>query len=999
MTSSDDEYGFDDLVLDDRTLAVLDATERSLATANPSTSHPRSPPEHPPTKRLKTDGGWVPLHGQQPREMSSPAKGSNRSRFSLEDTDLPEITISNGFYSGPGRFFVGSQQSDLPASPNALQNISRESAIDADLHTSIKLPPAQLSLPSQPNRERSVPPVVTGPRNHPTRHPSPVSRPTNAPRPSSLTRSSSFSDAMRAALRSAISEGDSPALRRSSSTASSDVPVPHLSHHQRREKSLPPPHHMYPHRQTSQHGTSGPRPERVSQTVTPRRSTPVDQIVSPIGELPAFRNELESLRSRVEELKRQNAEQQRSLDQAISEKRSKIGEVEILRANLEKVRTTHNDETEKLREAKEKLEAAQVATQKQQEAELERLRTQLKFKQHEIEASCRAVSRAPIPSQLAASPQTQRSGALRTPGHYVADPQSPSPQRPAVQPLRLSKARPLPAGFVNTFILPHPKRGKGKVHPSTSEQSRRLREQDLDPLFSSSSGLVKAPTYTQSDEDMEIDRDQVGGQTTTNTYNPDVDFYMHPADEATTPQPMANFLKSAEPFDWVGWMRQLLLAHAATPQAPSTIQVLLSQSHLDPYHGSTFHSACTSLIGATVGSVEYEPVVRTVANSLKQIASILLLDLRLKILLSTLDLVAHLVICLPSFVTHLLKPADGPSFLQTICAVIVNVLRPSNTNRNESEFLDLGRKVFFLLDAVAYILPTEYQSQLAVIPATADVLSTMLNKDQPSSFLENSTRTLSYLSTRAGIFRSLLSFPDNTPESARDFAKLPQVDRMCTLLLDSSGRGAAGHTIRASILTTFISLAMAHEDALMILSESPFFIPSLVKLLAELSTALWEEDPELTASTVLLSELVFPCSSFLISDDECRTVAGIARGMLLLHYVIFRSPKGPASLRGRLQAAPPRHFNGIGHQFVVALGRLSFAEPPDEVSVSDRILLEQLADTARDVMDLVVAGPESESVWALFQEEEGRSEGQGEDDKRGDGSPGSEEEEVAMQVI
>lgn len=49
---------------------------------------------------------------------------------------------------------------------------------------------------------------------------------------------------------------------------------------------------------------------------------------------------------------------------------------------------------------------------------------------------------------------------------------------------------------------------------------------------------------------------------------------------------------------------------------------------------------------------------------------------------------------------------------------------------------------------------------------------------------------------------------------------------------------------------------MAHEDAVMILSESPFFIPSLVKLLAVLSTALWEEDPELTASAALLSEFV-----------------------------------------------------------------------------------------------------------------------------------------------
>ena len=53
---------------------------------------------------------------------------------------------------------------------------------------------------------------------------------------------------------------------------------------------------------------------------------------------------------------------------------------------------------------------------------------------------------------------------------------------------------------------------------------------------------------------------------------------------------------------------------------------------------------------------------------------------------------------------------------------------------------------------------------------------------------------------------------------------------------------------------------MAHEDAMVILSESPFFIPSLVKLLADLSTALWEEDPELTASAVLLSESVSPLS-------------------------------------------------------------------------------------------------------------------------------------------
>jgi hypothetical protein len=200
------------------------------------------------------------------------------------------------------------------------------------------------------------------------------------------------------------------------------------------------------------------------------------------------------------------------------------------------------------------------------------------------------------------------------------------------------------------------------------------------------------------------------------------------------------------------------------------------------------------------------------------------------------------------------------------------------------------------------------------------------------------------------------------------------------------------------VLTTLISLAIAHEDALLILSESPFFIPSLVKLLANLSTALWEEDPELTVSEMLLSEFVSSLSFQIFFDDECRIVAGIARGMLLLHYVIFRIPNGPASLRARLQAAPPRHFNGIGHQFVVALGRLSFAEPPDEVSGSDRMLLEQLADPARDVMDLVVAGPESESVWSLFQEDEGKGEERRHDGQREGGDHGFEDEESVMQV-
>jgi len=318
MVTSDDEYGFDDLVLDERALAALDATERNLVAAIPSTSHPRSPAEQQPTKRLKTNDGCVPLQQgqQQPRKRASPSKGPAKSRFSLEDTDLPEITVSNGFYSGPGRFFVGSQQSEPPASPNALPNDTRGSA-----HSDVVLLPTPMQqghrpreasvappndtlppappgpdLTSQPNRERIVPTtsVVSGPRKAPIRHSSPA----NVSRPSTLTRSSSFSDAMRAAVRSALSVVDSSAIRHSSSAAASESPSPqaaapraHLqepipnppqstahsrlerfSRTQRRERSLPP-QHLIPHRQPSQHEASGSQPAKASQMVRQRQRT------------------------------------------------------------------------------------------------------------------------------------------------------------------------------------------------------------------------------------------------------------------------------------------------------------------------------------------------------------------------------------------------------------------------------------------------------------------------------------------------------------------------------------------------------------------------------------------------------------------------------------------------------------------------------------------------------------------------------------------------------
>ncbi|KAI0260883.1 hypothetical protein BC834DRAFT_503632 [Gloeopeniophorella convolvens] len=968
MADSDDEYGFDDIVLDDQILAALDATERNFNAAR--APRPRPPDSHtpaPPAKRLKTNSGWAPPQVQQPRKVTPPPKPKVSSRFSLEDMDLPEITVNNGFYSNQGHPSTESQQPESPVSQNVrrpgpgMSLASARASVAPQL--SAKHSPAPSNATAGPSMARIARNTITpSSRNPATRHASPALTSKPAARTNALTRTSSFSDGMRAALRNAISEVNNEVASSMNASSGAVAPSAHVQ----------PPSQVLLQTQTQMAPRAQPQPLshlRPRQLYQQRQQqvAVTSQRTSSIEDMSSLKDELAALRSQVQELEKANTEKQQTLDQAVAEKRAKIGEVEILRANLQKTAAVHNEETAKLRAAKESLEAAQLAAQKKQEAELERLRTQLVFKQHEIEASRRAVPRLPASSQAPTSSQIPRfdTGPITPRRPHNAGAQTPSPVRPQKPPARPSKSRSALPGFVNAFAPP-PKKDPGRARVPLFEQSQRTRERDAEPPpLSPPSSPVRAPARTQADDSMDVDADSgpFGG------FDSDHGFHVSPNNDIKKDLPTVPPSKSPISFDWIGRMRQLVITHSTSTTAPATIQLLFAQPPLEGDSASKFSLASSTLMDAlAVGSGESDPIMRIVGDALVQMMNVLIPNTRFKPLAALFNLLTVLSICLPSFTTNLLKSTNGPVFLDTICTLITTHLSPMNTNPKEPEraeeralYLDLARETFGLLDAIIYSLPPAYHSQLVVIPQTPNMLTTMLSKNQPTSFLECSTRTLSYLSFKTAVFRSLLSFPDEASRGARDFAKLPQVDRMCALLIDPSRTGAEGHSIRASVLTTLISLAMAHKDGVTILSETPFLVPSLVTLLANLSTTLWEEEPELMASPSLLSS----------------TVAGLGRGMLLLHYVLFRAPgsAGPgAGLRARLQAAPPRHFNGIGHQFVVALGRLSFAEPPDAVCAADRALLEQLADPARDVMDLVVAGPEGESVWSLFQGEEDAAE-------------------------
>lgn len=210
--------------------------------------------------------------------------------------------------------------------------------------------------------------------------------------------------------------------------------------------------------------------------------------------------------------------------------------------------------------AKENLEATQIVAQKKQDAELERLRTQLIFKQHELEASRRAAPRTSVPSQATVSSQIHHPDVPVT--HTAA--QNPSPRRSVKLASHPPKPHPPLPGFVNAFAIPPPKKGKEKAHIYPLERSQDVHEGNWDlPLPSPSSSPTRAPLRTKADERIENDRDEFDGQAGVTTH-PDVDYRMEPVDDERTLGHIPGPSRSVKPFDWLGWVCSHLLCSPFT---------------------------------------------------------------------------------------------------------------------------------------------------------------------------------------------------------------------------------------------------------------------------------------------------------------------------------------------------------------------------------------------------------------------------------------------------
>ncbi|THH33203.1 hypothetical protein EUX98_g1012 [Antrodiella citrinella] len=667
-----------------------------------------------------------------------------------------------------------------------------------------------------------------------------------------------------------------------------------------------------------------------------------------------LRTELNILRTQMEELNRKQTEDQAALKQARDARFAKDGEVSILRNNIEKINHQHAAELAKLTAAKEIAESMQAQLRQQMREEIDRVKTQYAFRQHEMEAAVRrtplALRGSKINGQSTISSPTASSQMRQWnagPSAITQTPRKPrfAPDSPKAQRIRNVAAHEkfvgLP-GFQSGFdSTPLKNKGKGK------ERARELPADDvfLRPapvLVSPPSSPPRASADSRGSGDVAMvdavpfpsaDLQKPPGLSIPPASNQNADVEMSDT-EKTKGESIQESLTVVEPPDWKEELQHIIFTHHPRSRPSQltfhlAINTSIPASDLDQTVVFTASSRrLLEALGASSSLIDWNAHLRVISTSLISMAHALALSNSIIAVTALLGLIRTLAYSIPSFTASLLSLSsvaeDGsPEVMTTLRDIVKLHLNPA-------------KKHF-----------------LAAMLSDHDVLMMMISPAQPTKTLVQVTRALAFLASQPTLYKHFLFAPRDVDANPGEdeFHWTPQIEQLAAYLIRD---GPEVLELQENVLAFIATLSTAHPDALTIVSGSNTLIPGMIVFLSNISSPLWEDDDDLMSSPERVTTLV----------------RLIVRTMTLLYYMICsRSPK--YNLARRLQIAKHhvahRTFNTLDHAFMVTFGRFSFADAPEWIDDAGKAHLEGLSGMARQVLELVVDGPELELIWGSFQ--------------------------------
>ncbi|KAI0743346.1 hypothetical protein C8Q80DRAFT_831463 [Daedaleopsis nitida] len=1087
MDGSDDFFD-DDLVLDDTTLAAIEAAEQKWQ----EQQQQQQQQERLSQRRPLASDAPLPQPKKQKTTHSTGLDGLTAAvqRASVADDyeeELPDISIvGDGSYKLPA---------DQRASANELAAQMRgHSLIPSGASFSNRVPPVPGPSRGPPPRRPPVPAQSTHPQAPPfNRHPSSGSSstvsgsgqsqgPSTSARSQNRPRHSTLST-IQAALadfvpppthpppqptapqndarnsRASPAPGTSrPSLNASRNTRNSFSSFTAARPQVQRPAVVPsaPPRNAA--RGTSpsvsvpvdrRSSVAGPSRQRLVSPVAPPQPPPLQHHHPPLSQGQQERDlriELETLKAQVEELVKAQQKAVTELEEAKNVRYAKEGEVSILRKSIEKTAKDHAAEVARIKSAKAEAEAAQQQIRKEMREELERVKTQYMFKQHELETArnktpwtvrTKRVDHHPPPTPVSASTQRRQSQAalsgdgddtmqtpVRSKGKAIASvspkrqprnkiihvPESPPKTRKRSQ-LQFQCAfdsAPLPAPPPPLFsqnddsvlrglsqasqsTQVNGKVGKGKqradvvvavddaqnedlfFNPPPSADARHLfsprsHEErvfvlpDVDdlppppapsaPTSSSSTGPLHQPPFTVDVDVVMQDGEQEA-------------VAAEPAEPVEPPEPLEPLLE----LDWSRELQRIVLTHKHHATRQPTLQFLID--HPLPAAASSdqvkaYNAACAKLLDMlgtlAVKMAEVDEVVRDVVDALCDIGAILCALHSIPQLAAVLDLLKIAALFIPAFVSIVLSPSGQPGsanaapvILALACTAVRELLIPGEEGLDDAQN-GLAAETLGLLEALSWDAPPDLALRLTVFFRTANVLSVLINKDQPAWLLTRTLRVFALIASYQDLRKQFLTFPitEDREEETRDreYSRIPHIERLAAILNDPRFDGSEGRALKLSILRFVTSLFLIRgldSDARDILLCSETLVPSIVLFLMTITAPLYEEDEEFLTCRELAS----------------WTVNTLIHAVVVIYHLFQASDD--FTLRQKLTRNKKRIFNGLFHMFTVSLGRIGYASASDAVGPENLLALEKARDMARDVLEMVVDGPELESIWEVFQ--------------------------------
>ncbi|KAF7315576.1 hypothetical protein MIND_00072900 [Mycena indigotica] len=650
---------------------------------------------------------------------------------------------------------------------------------------------------------------------------------------------------------------------------------------------------------------------RIASNHTQRHFPPPNPSIS--------QTELEDLRRQVQELTRKNEHFQSQIDTANAAKWSAQGEVTILRAGINKTNAEHAQQVERLRKAKEESEAKQIAAQKEMAAEMDRLKASRRFQDldniaRKVSMSARSkrvmkeVPSTPLPQQGWNDVDNQTPLQPRT-THFSRGPLSPQNQ--------LSQKKLL--GFRNAFI----------DTPIRSSQPHKMETPQL------ATKLEPIP-FPQFPEPAAIDDDTI--MEGFDDGDPNIPVVV---EEPGLPTPIG------EPFNWKAELARILLTFSA-PWDPTPVIKLLSGLTMPPELIDSYSDTTTRLFDviASTTSKDYELCVSSACSCLTALATSIIETQQFQALAVLLCLMSTLARSLPTFSMVLLNQSLANDDEQDMVETLHQFLRQLVSSTGEKE-PTLVHELFSLLEEWCWNLKDDGYSRFSAF-CEPQLLAILLDASQPSWLLCRVTSFLLQAASHVKLAQKLTS-PQST---GKETQTLPHLDRLAVLLIDQTRNDDEGMQMKRNIITFFGVLAVAQTEIHnTLVGYSTSLFPALAAFSSRLTTPFWE-DPD----------------GFLIPEEVVdKSIYTLSQTLLLFHYLVF-GLEGDVNLRHKFQhATPSRAFIGITHVFLVTFGRLGCADAPDWMTDSQKRELESLGDMAQDLVDLVVDGPELDSLWAAFQ--------------------------------